>query len=270
MLWKHGFLKDTTSYKKCDRYKKILEEKIEEKVNTHFDNRFMTFIQNLSQQKGSPPLHLLAPQAANLSSMGSTTGLGTWYPVDDITVDMSCRLHIPLGRVRNKTKEVAIGVVMSGRVFHNNPIPAECAKVLVREITNIGYTDYPLDHVTPEGVKELGQAVNQFILWNRHEIFLDEPISLQKQCIQLSQTLTLSPANHALITPSGQQIAPQLPSPHTEQEAPQQPLRSSPKDKEASQHPLPSSPTPKVKEASQLPSPLTETEAPKDKKASPV
>jgi hypothetical protein len=131
MPWKHGFLKDSTSYKKRDRYKKTLEEKIEEKVNMLFENRFMTFIQNLSQQEGSPPLHLLAPQAANLSSMGSMTGLGTWYPMDDIMVDTPCRLHIPLGRVRKKTKEVAIGVVMPGRVFYNNPIPAEYAKVLV-------------------------------------------------------------------------------------------------------------------------------------------
>jgi hypothetical protein len=35
---------------------------------------------------------------------------------------------------------------------------------LVREITDMVYTDYPLDHVTPEGVKEHGQVVNQFIL----------------------------------------------------------------------------------------------------------
>jgi hypothetical protein len=142
-----------------------------------FENRFMAFIQNLSQQEGSPPLHLLAPQAANLSSIGSTTGLGTWYLMDDIIVDTPCRLHIPLNRVGNKTKEVAIGVVMPRRVFHNNPITTEYAKVLVREITDMGYTDYPLDHATPEGVKELGQAINQFILWNRREIFLDELIS---------------------------------------------------------------------------------------------
>jgi hypothetical protein len=71
MSWKHGFLKDSTSYKKRDRYnKKTLEEKIEEKVNTLFENMFMAFIQNLSQQQGSPPLHLQEPQAANLSSMG--------------------------------------------------------------------------------------------------------------------------------------------------------------------------------------------------------
>jgi hypothetical protein len=136
----------------------------------------------------------------------------------------------------------------------------------------MGYTDYPLDHVTPEGVKELGQAINQFVLWNQRKIFLDGPISLQKQRIQLSQTLTSSPADHALATPSGQQglATPQMRSPHTEQEAPQQPLQSSPKDKEASQQPLPSSPTPKVKVAPQLSSPPTEIEAPKDKDASPI
>jgi hypothetical protein len=39
------------------------------------------------------------------------------------------------------------------------------------------YIDYPLDHVTHEGVKELRQAVNQFILWNRCKNFLDGPIS---------------------------------------------------------------------------------------------
>jgi CRISPR/Cas system-associated exonuclease Cas4 (RecB family) len=131
MSWKHGFPKDSTSYKKRDRYKKTLKEKIEEKVNKLFKNRFMAFMQNFSQQHGSAPLHLLAPQAANLSSMGSTTGLSTWYPVDDIMVDSSCHLHIPLGRVGNKTKEVTTGVVMSGRVLHNNTILVEYAKVLV-------------------------------------------------------------------------------------------------------------------------------------------
>jgi hypothetical protein len=137
----------------------------------------MAFIQNLSQQHGSPPLHLLAPQAVNLSSMGSTIDLATWYPVDDVTVDTPCRLHIPVGTVGNKTKEVATAVAMSGRVFHNNPIPMEYAKVLVREITDMGYTDYQLDRVTHEGVKVLGQVVNQFILLIRRKIFLNGSIS---------------------------------------------------------------------------------------------
>jgi hypothetical protein len=63
--------------------------------------------------------------------MGSTTGLGTWYPLDGIMVDMPCRLHIPLGRVENKTKEVMTGVAMPGCVLYNNPIPLEYATVLV-------------------------------------------------------------------------------------------------------------------------------------------
>jgi hypothetical protein len=73
--------------------------------------------------------------------------------VDDITVDTPCLLHIPLGRVGNKTKDVAIGVVMPRRVFHNNSIPAEYAKVLIREITDMGDTDYPPESIlmSPRG-----------------------------------------------------------------------------------------------------------------------
>jgi hypothetical protein len=64
--------------------------------------------------------------------------------------------------------------------------------MLVREITGKSYIDYPLDHVMPEGVKELGEAVNQFILWNRCEIVLDGPASLQNQLMSLlSQMVTL-------------------------------------------------------------------------------
>jgi hypothetical protein len=93
--------------------------------------------------------------------------------------DTPCRLHISISRVGNKTKEVAIGVAMSGRVFHNNLIPTEYAKLLVREITDMTCIDYPLDHVTPEGIKELREVVNQFILWNQREIVLDGPTTPQ-------------------------------------------------------------------------------------------
>jgi hypothetical protein len=81
-------------------------------------------------------------------------------------------VRVTLIRLKTLKKVVAIGVAMSGRVFHNNPIPAEYAKVLVREITDMACIDYPLDHVMPEGIKELGEVINQFILWNRREIIL--------------------------------------------------------------------------------------------------
>jgi hypothetical protein len=177
MSWKVGFLNDAWSYKKHDRYKRKLEDAIEEKMNSIFETKFRSYMQSLTQerplelqqitQNPSPPPHL--------SNIGSTTAVPTWYPVDDITGDTPCRLHIPINRVENKIKEVAIGVTMLGCVLHNNPIPAEYAKVLVREITDMSCIDYPLDLVTPEGIKELGEAVNQFILWNRCEIVLNDP-----------------------------------------------------------------------------------------------
>jgi hypothetical protein len=158
-----------------DRYKRNLEDAIEEKMNSMFETKFRLYMQSLTQER---PLELQQitqnpSSLPHLSSIGSIVAVPTWYPVDDITGGTPCRLHIPIDRVGNKTKEVAIGVAMSGRVFHNNPIPAEYAKVLVHEISDMACIDYPLDHVTLEGIKELGETVNQFILWNQHEIILD-------------------------------------------------------------------------------------------------
>jgi hypothetical protein len=105
-----------------------------------------------------------------------------WYPVDNIMGETPCCLHISIDIVENKTKKVVIGVATSGCVFHNNLIPTEYAKVLVREITDMACIDYPLDHVTPEGIiKELGEAVNQFVLWNQCKIVLDGPTIPQNQ-----------------------------------------------------------------------------------------
>jgi hypothetical protein len=123
MPWKVGFTNDASSYKKCDRYKRNLEVAIEEKMNSMFDTKFRSYMQSLTQERPlglqqithnpSPPPHL--------SSIGSTSAVPTWYPVDDITGDTPCHLHIPIGRLGNKTKEVAIDMAMPGRVFHTIP-----------------------------------------------------------------------------------------------------------------------------------------------------
>jgi hypothetical protein len=143
---------------------------------------------------------------------------------------MPCHLRIPIGRVGNKTKEVAIGVAMPGRVFHNNPIPVEYAKVLVREIIDMECIDYPLDHVTPEGIKELGEAINQFILWNRREIILDGPTTPQNQLMSLLSQMATPKDNEAPLPTSSP------PVPKFKEVS----LPSSPKEKEAST--LPTSP----------------------------
>jgi hypothetical protein len=232
MPWKVGFPTDAWSYKKRDRYKRNLEDAIEEKINSMFDTKFRLYMQSLTQERSlelqqitqnlSPPPHI--------SSIGSIAAVPTWYPVDDITGDMPCRLHIPIGRVGNKRKEVTIGVAMPGRVFHNNPIPTEYAKVLVHEITDITCINYPLDHVMPEGIKELGETVNQFILWNRREIILDGPTIPQNQLMSPLSQMVMPKGNEAPL-PTSSPMVPKF------KEAS---LPSSPKEKEAST--LPTSP----------------------------
>jgi hypothetical protein len=50
MPWKVGFLNDAWSYKKRDRYKRNLEDAIEEKMNSIFDTKFRSYMQSLTQE----------------------------------------------------------------------------------------------------------------------------------------------------------------------------------------------------------------------------
>jgi hypothetical protein len=90
--------------------------------------------------------------------------------------------------------------------------------------------DYPLDHVTSEGVKELGGAVNHFILWNWHEIFLDGPTSPQNHPMS-SLSQTAMPKDNEAPLPTSPPPIPMFKDAS---------LPSSPKEKQAS--PLPTSP----------------------------
>jgi hypothetical protein len=90
--------------------------------------------------------------------------------------------------------------------------------------------DYPLDHVTSEGIKELGEAVNHFILWNRREIILDGPTTPQNQLMSsLSQMAT--PKDNEAPLPTSSPPVPKFKEIS---------LPSSPKEKKAST--LPTSP----------------------------
>jgi hypothetical protein len=79
MPWKIGFPNDAWSYKKRDRYKRNIEDAIEEKMNTMFETKFMSYMQNLSQER-----QLELQQATQnpsslplLSSIGSIAALRT-------------------------------------------------------------------------------------------------------------------------------------------------------------------------------------------------
>jgi hypothetical protein len=110
MPWKIGFPNDALSYKKRDRYKRNLEDVIEEKMNTMFEAKFRSYMQNLSQERQLELQQVTQNPSPlpDLSSISSTTALRMWYPIDDITGGTPCCLHIPLGGVGNKIKEVAI------------------------------------------------------------------------------------------------------------------------------------------------------------------
>jgi hypothetical protein len=51
MSWKVGFLNDAWSYKKRDRYKRNLEDVIEEKMNSIFKTKFRSYMQSLTQER---------------------------------------------------------------------------------------------------------------------------------------------------------------------------------------------------------------------------
>jgi hypothetical protein len=178
-------------------------------MNSMFETKFRSYMQNLTQERLLELQQITQNPSLppHLSSIGSTAAVPMWHPIEDIMGDMPCCLHISLGRVRNKTKEVVIGVAMSRRVFHNKPIPAEYAKVLVREITDMACIDYPLDHVTPEGIKELGEAIIQFMQWNWHEIVLDDPIMPHNQFMSSLSETVMPEDNEALLPMSSPPVS---------------------------------------------------------------
>jgi hypothetical protein len=51
MSWKVGFPNNAWSYKKCDRYKRNLEDAIEEKMNSIFETKFRSYMQSLTQER---------------------------------------------------------------------------------------------------------------------------------------------------------------------------------------------------------------------------
>jgi hypothetical protein len=48
MPWKVDFPNDAWSYKKRDRYKRNLEDAIDEKINSMFETKFRSYIQSLT------------------------------------------------------------------------------------------------------------------------------------------------------------------------------------------------------------------------------
>nr|BAX25092.1 hydroxyproline-rich glycoprotein -like [Oryza australiensis] len=147
---KEGFPGEAASYKKRDRYKHKLEQKIAKQVEEHFYSLVphdRQVFPNFFQQSEEPTVHMP-------SSVGSVDTAP--YPVDTITGPTPCSLLVPIGRA-GKRKEVGTGLAIPGPQFHNTPIPKEYARVQVAKV-HAEHKSLELDILAPEGIELLGDA----------------------------------------------------------------------------------------------------------------
>jgi hypothetical protein len=111
MPWKADFAKDVWSYKKRDRYKKNIEDVIEEKINAMFETKFRAFMDNFNQGRQLVELEQVTqtlPPPPPLSSIGSTTVVHPWYPVDDITGTRLVAFKFPSAEWETKQKRLRL------------------------------------------------------------------------------------------------------------------------------------------------------------------
>uniref|UniRef100_K3Z0W9 Ubiquitin-like protease family profile domain-containing protein n=1 Tax=Setaria italica TaxID=4555 RepID=K3Z0W9_SETIT len=137
-----SFPNDQASYRKRDRYKKNLEEKMREIAKQEFveflASQHLAIVADLTVSNG-----FVAP-----SSVGFIANVR--YPIDDIQVDTPCRL-------------VVIGMAVTGHVFAKAPLPEYTWVQVVTVLNESCEIDIPTD----EGIKVLGDAMNQYILWHQ-------------------------------------------------------------------------------------------------------
>lgn len=172
--WKVGFPQDAPSYKKRDKYKEQLSDKIYAQVKEHFYSLAAenpTAFPRLFPDSQQPTQS--AQQTTNVPSSVGSVQTST-FPVDSITGPTPCSLVVPIGRA-GKTKEVATGLAIPGRQFHNTAIPEDYARVQVAKVHS-DHVSLELDIPAPEGIELLGDAVNQFILWHRRDIILSAAV----------------------------------------------------------------------------------------------
>ncbi|BAF21376.2 Os07g0415600 [Oryza sativa Japonica Group] len=162
-----GFPQEAQSYKKRDAYKAKMRQEITNQVTQQVTQQFYSLAAQHPQAFPDLVPHGLQSTQI-LSSVGSVEN--TTYPVDSITGPTPCSFVVPIGRA-GKTKEVASGLAIPGRQFHNSLIPADYVSVQVA-LVHGDQMSLELDIPTPEGIELLRDAVNQFILWHRRDIIL--------------------------------------------------------------------------------------------------
>ena len=226
--WKHGF-PEAAGYRSRDRYKKTLEEQIQEHVKFQFEKMW----NEKEQEKAAERMVIEQPTSSPgfRSSVGSTHADSQKYPVDEITDATSCILHVPVGK-GDFTVEAATGQAIPGRVFHYQDIPAGYAKVQVDSVQP-NFMKYKLDISAPEDIEILEEAIGSFILWPRRDIILRRQKS-QSPASRLSQRPAPSPRSSP-----PRASPPQAPSPRASPPQAPSPRASPPRASPPQAHPSP-------------------------------
>jgi hypothetical protein len=130
--------------------------------------------------------------------------------VDDIKDPTPCAVMYVKGRT-SRTIKVAEATVMSSRILHGQPIPAECAVVevtTIREGHEFEDLDYPNED---EGIEKLVVAKGTFILWPRRDIIVKtcsspivSPWSTKAGGIPTSNMLKPAQSSYPSATPPAQ------------------------------------------------------------------
>jgi glucan-binding YG repeat protein len=123
MPWKVDFPNDAWSYTKHDRYKRNLEDAIEEKMNSMFETKFRSYMQILTQERSLELQQITQnlSSSRHLSSIGSTVEVPMWYLIDDITVTRLVASTFP--STEWETKQKRLRLVWPCRDVYSTTIP---------------------------------------------------------------------------------------------------------------------------------------------------
>jgi hypothetical protein len=278
--WIHAFPDDIDTYRSRGRTTKEQKDRLkalEDLVATHHIT-----IQEIKSQQATGPHHppednaLLdspGPGSHRKSSVASTGLPGdddhdgvvkdlTRYPVDDITAQENCEMHVEFINISVK---VAAGYALPcipGGSYHCRPIPDGYSIVTVDEVVP-QYNELRLEFPAGEDgeLTKLGAAKRNTILWRKQFIVLPDWQPPPPPSPQHPPSPARQPSPQPSTSPPARQPSPQAPqSPPVRHPSPQPP--PSPPTRQHSQQPPPY-PARRLKRKGSTNTPATSATAPK-------
>ena len=96
------------------------------------------------------------------------------YPVDDITIPITCELHVGVKNISVHVAHESALPENPASTIHGMPIPSSYASITVEQIVEPTHINenLELDFVGGDGEKTLGDALHGIVLWRKADIKL--------------------------------------------------------------------------------------------------